>query len=167
MREFCPRKQGVSRGLRPNLLILNKGVITSLSLFKPFSSNRVPEKVGNPRVWRPPGLSSPKMFIRLQRWDSSRAKKTKGQQLKGKIVSPLFHTFWHFSTHFTLFQSFSSRTFLRIKGFYYCTIVQREEKIIKENEEKKTKPFCTLVVARLSSSKLVKSKKTEDAFSTN
>ena len=43
MREFCPRKQGVSRGLRPNLFILNKGAITSLSLFKPFSSNRVPQ----------------------------------------------------------------------------------------------------------------------------
>ena len=40
MREVCPRKQGVSRGLRPNLLILNKAAITSLSLFKPFSSNR-------------------------------------------------------------------------------------------------------------------------------
>ena len=44
MREFCPRKQGVSRGLRPNLLILNKGAITSLSLFKPFSSNRARAK---------------------------------------------------------------------------------------------------------------------------
>ena len=41
MRELCPRKQGFSRGLRPNLLILTKGAITSLSLFKPFSSNRV------------------------------------------------------------------------------------------------------------------------------
>ena len=42
LREFCPRKQGVSRGLRPKLLILNnKGAITSLSLFKPFSSNKV------------------------------------------------------------------------------------------------------------------------------
>ena len=39
--KFCLRKQGVSRGLRPNLLILNKGAITSLSLFKTFSSNRV------------------------------------------------------------------------------------------------------------------------------
>ena len=42
MREFCPRKQGVSRGLRPSRLILNKGAITSLSLIKPFSSNRAP-----------------------------------------------------------------------------------------------------------------------------
>ena len=40
MREFCPRKQWVSRGLRPNLLILDKGAIASLSLFKPFSNNR-------------------------------------------------------------------------------------------------------------------------------
>ena len=39
-------------------------------------------------------------------------RKTQGQQLKGKIVSALFHTFWHFSTHFrTLFHTFSSRTF--------------------------------------------------------
>ena len=42
MREFCPRKQWIPRGLRPNLLILNKGAITSLSLFKPFSSNKEP-----------------------------------------------------------------------------------------------------------------------------
>ena len=40
VREVCPIKQGVSRVLRPNLLVLNKGAITSLSLFKPFSSNR-------------------------------------------------------------------------------------------------------------------------------
>ena len=43
MRAFCSRKQGVSRGLRPNLLIFNEGAITSLSLFKPFSSDRVLE----------------------------------------------------------------------------------------------------------------------------
>ena len=46
MREFCPRKQGVLRALRPNLLILNKRAITSLSLFKPFSSNREPQCYG-------------------------------------------------------------------------------------------------------------------------
>ena len=50
----------------------------------------------------------------------------------------LFHTFSHF---FTLFHTFSPMTFLKIKAFL---------KIIKEN--KKTKPFCMLVVARLSSS---------------
>ena len=41
--EFCPRKQGGSRGLRPDLLILNKGATTSLSLFKPYSSNKASE----------------------------------------------------------------------------------------------------------------------------
>ena len=39
---------------------------------------------------------------------------------------------------FTLFQNFSLRTFLII------------EAVLKENTKKKTKPFCTLVVARLS-----------------
>ena len=38
MRDFCPGKQVISRGLRPNLLILNKGAITSLSLFKTFTA---------------------------------------------------------------------------------------------------------------------------------
>ena len=33
------------------------------------------------------------------------------------------------------------------------TLVQRDEKRITENKKKKTKPFCTLVVVRLSSSK--------------
>ena len=40
MREFCPRKQGASRGPGPNLLILNKGAIASSSLLTPFGSNR-------------------------------------------------------------------------------------------------------------------------------
>ena len=40
MREVCPGKQGVSRGLRPNFLVLNKGATTSLSLFKHISSNK-------------------------------------------------------------------------------------------------------------------------------
>ena len=79
-------------------------------------------------------------------------RKTKGQQLKGKIVSALFHTFWHFSTLFhtfsEFFRIFPPGLFLRIKGFYCCF----SSKIIKENKKKKTKPFCTLVVARLSSS---------------
>ena len=68
-------------------------------------------------------------------------RKTKGQQLKGKIVSALSHTFSHFSTLFTRFQNFSPRTSLKIKA------------VSKENNKKQTKPFCTLVVARLSSSK--------------
>ena len=36
MSKSCAGKRGVSRGLRPNLLILGKGSLTS-SLFKPFS----------------------------------------------------------------------------------------------------------------------------------
>ena len=71
-------------------------------------------------------------------WSDIR-EKTKGQQLKGKIVSALLHTFPHFSTLFHTFPPLS----LKIKPFL---------KIIKENTKKKTKPFCTLVVARLSSS---------------
>ena len=47
-------------------------------------------------------------------------RKTKGQQLKGKIVAALFHTFWHFSTLFHTFSEFfrilSPGLFLRIKG---------------------------------------------------
>ena len=35
---------------------------------------------------------------------------------------------------------------------FTTVLVQRDERRIKENKKKKTKPFCTLVVARLSSS---------------
>ena len=81
-------------------------------------------------------------------------RKTNGQQLKGKIVSAPFHTFWHFSTLFHTFSEFfrilPPGLFLRIKGFYCCFSSKR----IKENKKKKTKPFCTLVVPRLSSSDL-------------
>ena len=51
-----------------------------------------------------------------------------------KIVSALFCTF---ST------LFSPRTSLKIKAFF------------RENQKKKTKPFCTLVVARRSSSNVL------------
>ena len=54
----------------------------------------------------------------------TKQRKTKGQQLKGKIVSALFHTFWQFSTHFhtfsEFFRIFPPGLFLRIKGFYCC-----------------------------------------------
>ena len=85
--------------------------------------------------------------------------KLKGDKLKGKIVSALFHTFLALSTHFHTFseylRTFPPELFLRIKGFYYCFFfVERDEKRIKENKNKKTKPFRTLVVARLSSSDL-------------
>ena len=51
-----------------------------------------------------------------------------------------FGTFPHFSTLLHTFQNFSPGLLLKLRPF-------------KENKKKKTKPFCTLVVARLSSSK--------------
>ena len=55
--------------------------------------------------------------------------KTKGQQLKGKIVSALFHTFFgNFPHIFTLFSEFSEfflqDFFLSVKGFT-AVLVQR------------------------------------------
>ena len=85
-------------------------------------------------------------------------RKTKGQQLQGKVVSALFHTFWHFSAHFhtfRVFQNFPPGLFRRIKGFRYCCSSKRRQEKIKESKKKKSKPFCTLVVARLSSSKII------------
>ena len=38
--------------------------------------------------------------------NSSTQRKTKGQQLKGKIVSALFHTVWHFPARFHTFLEF-------------------------------------------------------------
>ena len=65
-------------------------------------------------------------------------RKTKGQQLKGKIVSALFHTFWHFPHIFILFQSFSEfflqDFFLELRGFT-TALVQRD----KNGEEKRIK----------------------------
>ena len=56
---------------------------------------------------------------------------------------------------FTLFQSFSEFVlqdlFLELRCFT-TVLVQRDEQRIKENKKKETKPFCTLVVARLSTS---------------
>ena len=90
---------------------------------------------------------------------NSSQKNTKGQQLKGKIVSALFHTFRHFSTNFHIFDRFSKfflqDFILELRGFI-TVVVQRDEKIIKENKKKKIKSFCTLVVARLSSSKVLR-----------
>ena len=79
-------------------------------------------------------------------------RKTKGQQLKGKIVSALFSHFWTlFHTSSEFFRIFPPGLLLEARGFT-TVLVQRDEKIIKDNKKKKTKPFCTLVVARLSSS---------------
>ena len=45
-------------------------------------------------------------------------RKTQGQQLKGKIVSALFHTFSHFSTFSSPFQNFPPMTFLKIRALF-------------------------------------------------
>ena len=90
--------------------------------------------------------------------------KNQRQQLKGKIVSALFHTFWHFATHFHTFSEFFRTVppglFLRVKGFYYCFCSKRRKDNIKENKKRKTKPFCTLVVAHLSSSETIREEQT-------
>ena len=79
--------------------------------------------------------------MRQKRGVSLFQRKTKGQQLKGKIDSALFRTFFTLSHPF--FTLFPHDLFLKIKAFL---------KRAKENNKKKTKPFCMLAVARLSSS---------------
>ena len=72
-------------------------------------------------------------------------RKTKGQQLKGKIVSEfftLFHNFWHF---FIIFPPGLSPSKQRV-------LAQGERKRRKDNKKKRANRCCTLVVARLSSS---------------
>ena len=76
--------------------------------------------------------------------EGSYQRKAKGQQLKCKIVSAPFPNFFALFHTFHTSQKFSPRTVLKIKAFF------------KENKNKKTKPFFTLVVARLSSSDLKK-----------
>ena len=67
--------------------------------------------------------------------------KTKGQQLKGKIVSEMFTLF---RTFFILFQTFSPSK--------QRVLAQWEQKRRKDNKKNRTHRCCTLVVARLSSS---------------
>ena len=101
-----------------------------------FSIREVSNGVGADGV----GVKFPMVFANCSLCSCAKDKserKTKGQQLKGKIVSALFHIVSHVST---LSQHFSPRNFLEIEAFS------------KENQKKMTKPFCTLVVARLSSS---------------
>ena len=68
---------------------------------------------------------------------------TKGQQPKGKIVSALFHTFWHVSTHFhhTFSEFFLQDFFLELRDFT-TVLVQRDEKRIKENKKKRPNHFA-------------------------
>ena len=69
-------------------------------------------------------------------------RKTKDQQLKGKIVSALFHTFWHFPTHFHTFSEFFLQDFfLELRGFT-TVLAQRDEKRIKEIKKKRPNHFA-------------------------
>ena len=79
-------------------------------------------------------------------WPRLPQRKTKGQQLKGKIVFIIFGTFSHF---FTLLHNFSPGTFFPSKQ---GVLAQGEQKRRKDNKKKRANRFCTLVVARLSSS---------------
>ena len=94
-------------------------------------------------------ISGPWWYLRTNQ------RRTKGQQLNGKLVSALFHSFWHFSTHFhtfsEFFRAFPPGLSLSIRGVCYCFSSKRLKRI-EENKQTKTKPFCALVVARLSSS---------------
>ena len=81
-------------------------------------------------------------------------KKLKVQQLKGKIVSALFHTLSTFS-HFPHFLHTFSTLFPHIFTLFPPGLplkIKTSLKRIKENNKKNTKASCTLVVARLSSS---------------
>ena len=73
---------------------------------------------------------------------------------KGKIASALFHTFLQFSTLFHTFSHFFFQDFFLGFGGFTTVLAQSDEKRPKENKKEKTRPFCTLVVARLSSSGL-------------
>ena len=72
-------------------------------------------------------------------------RKTKGQQLKGKIVSEFFTLFHNFSHFFIIFLPGLSPSKQRV-------LAQGEQKRRKDNKKKRANRFCTLVVARLSSS---------------
>ena len=71
------------------------------------------------------------------------------QRREGKPLKHRLTTITH-KMIFRVFQSFSEfflqDFFLELRGFYHCFSSKRPN----ENRKKKTKPFCTLVVARLS-----------------
>ena len=72
-------------------------------------------------------------------------RKTKGQQLKGKIVSECFTLFHQISHLFIIFPPWLSPSKQRV-------LAQGEQKRRKDNKKNRTNRCCTLVVARLSSS---------------
>ena len=67
----------------------------------------------------------------------------------------LFRTFPHFFTLFRVFRTIPPELFLRIEVLTTVLVQRDEKKRIKENKKKRTNPFCTLVVAHLSSSELL------------
>ena len=108
---------------------------------------------GTPIVWyvvQPPsGVAA--LFVlakKAEDWPDQTLfsqRKTKGQQLKGKIVSEFFTLFHNFSHFFIIFPPGLSPSKQR-------ALAQGEQKRRKDNKRKRANRFCTLVVARLSSS---------------
>ena len=99
------------------------------------------------------GVQSLRLQLRFpSQWQKSIATllnqgKTKGQQLKGKIVSDVFALFL---TIFRTFSEFSPQDIpLETKGF---SSMGTKEKKRKDNKKNRTNRCCTLVVARLSCS---------------
>ena len=80
--------------------------------------------------------------LTVEAWNQ---RKTKGQQLKGKIVSEFFTLFHNFSHFFRIFPPGLSPSKQRV-------LAQGEQKRRKDNKKNRTNRCCTLVVARLSSS---------------
>ena len=91
----------------------------------------------NCRQWQPHPFISEKN----QRATTKRAKSS-------RRFFTLFGTFPHF---ITLFRVFLQDLFLELRGFT-TVLVQRDVKRIKDDKKENAKPFCTLVVTRLSSS---------------
>ena len=94
-------------------------------------------------LWQPAFYNDTNLRI----MNGSFQRKTKGQQLKGKIVSE-FSPFSHF---FTLFQNFPPRIF---PFKTQKVLAQGEQKRRKYHKKNRANRCCTLVVARLSSSQV-------------
>ena len=141
-----PPKQNHAQNSRPNLSAFLSNFTSYATTLNPKAGlgleGNSSEKAPHYRETGPgvQGKSWPKcrycfscLKVRGGSRPSNNQRKVEGQQLKGKIVSALFHTFWHFSTLFAFFRAFL-QDFLRIKGFYYC-LVQRDEKRIKRKKQ--------------------------------
>ena len=86
-----------------------------------------------------------RLYVRGVVGEGNCESKTKGQQLKGKIVSEIFTHFHNFSHFFIVFPQGLSLAKQR-------ALAQGEQKRRKDNKKNRTNRCCTLVVARLSSS---------------